>query len=211
MHSELFNWTAIVYVVGFIISLVSSVQCFLKYSDLKQNMGIDLLKIRPGMKFYLILKPIFWPLYFIIEKSPTERLSEIFFKHYGDAGHRYFGNQGIKNFVNDVFRGKNRYTNYQATRLIWVLDQKSSEYQEYIKCSDNKKSVYAGIIYAQHKEKYLLGVSLGTKECLSGSKQISRFELDQCKQMSASELKERLFQINPVKATELLNSLNQTD
>ena len=68
MHSELFNWTAIVYVVGFIISLVSSVQCFLKYSDLKQNMGIDLLKIRPGMKFYLILKPIFWPLYFFIEK-----------------------------------------------------------------------------------------------------------------------------------------------
>jgi hypothetical protein len=195
-----------VYAVGFIISLVSSVQCLLKYSDLKKNMGIDLLKIRPGMKFYILFKPIFWPLYFIIEKSPIERLSEMFFKHYGDADHCYFGNQGIKNFVNDVFRGKNRYKNYQATRLIWELDKKGSEYQEYIKHSDNTKSVCAGIICARHKEKYLLGVTLGVKECLGGSEQISRFELDQCAPLSASELKERLFQINPVKAVELLNS-----
>ena len=35
-----------------------------------------------------------------------ERLSESLFKKYGDEGHIYFGSRGLKNFLNDVFRGK---------------------------------------------------------------------------------------------------------
>ncbi|MBA4697766.1 MAG: hypothetical protein H2069_10385 [Legionella sp.] len=59
------------------------------------------------MKRYMILKTLFWPFYFIVEKSPLERLSEIFFRHYGNEGVTYLGTRGIRNFLNDLLKGKN--------------------------------------------------------------------------------------------------------
>lgn len=55
----------------------------------------------------MILKTLFWPFYFIVEKSPLERLSEIFFRHYGNEGVTYLGTRGIRNFLNDLLKGKN--------------------------------------------------------------------------------------------------------
>ncbi|HEL8628294.1 TPA: hypothetical protein U0E97_002326, partial [Legionella pneumophila] len=97
------------YIVGGLITLSYSINSFLSFQRLKIYYNNDLLLKRPDVKRYLILKPFLWPYFFVIEKNPIERFSELFFKHYGDEGHTYFRSQGLKNFLNDLFKGKNRY------------------------------------------------------------------------------------------------------
>jgi hypothetical protein len=100
------EFLVVLYVVGGLITLSYSIKSLFNFQRLKSYYNRDLLLKRPDVKIYLFLKPIFWPYFFVTEKSPTERLSELFFKHYGDEGRNYFGNQGLKNFLNDLFKGK---------------------------------------------------------------------------------------------------------
>ncbi|MBX9837846.1 MAG: hypothetical protein K2X69_05945, partial [Silvanigrellaceae bacterium] len=97
------------YFTGLLISLVRSIKKYRGIRKIKTCFDYDLLAAKPHMQSYLIMQPLLWPYYFCIEKSPFVRFSELFFKHYGDPGHTYYGTQGIKNFLNDLVKGKNRY------------------------------------------------------------------------------------------------------
>lgn len=195
------------YSLGFGITLIDSGRSFLNFQKLKRTVNVDIFAGRPDMKFYLIAKPIFWPYYFVTEKSPIERFSEFFFKTYGDEGHRYFGHHGLKNFINDVWKGKNRYRDYAAKRLTWPIEKNTKEFARFTKSfGTSEKSLHASIIYAEFKGIYLLGVTWGNKEHMTDAP-VSRFELDGCERMSRSQFMERLFDINEMRAKDLFQKL----
>ena len=198
-----------IYIFGFLIELIKSIHTIYRFQWLKQKSGIDMFAKDHRMQSYLIRKPIFWPWFFVTEKSPIERLSESLFKNYGDEGHTYFGSTGLKNFLNDVFRGKNRYKNYKIKKLIWPLDKTGKEYQDLINSFPHEKKaekLFASIIYAQFKQTYLLYVAWSSEDCLSKSNVVSRFELDCCERISHHDLRTRLLGINSEKAQEFLAS-----
>ena len=206
MSLNALHWILAIYMAGLCISVLGSIQFLLNRNAVKRTTDIDIFQTRPSLKIYLIIKPIFWPYFFIVEKGPLERISELFFKHYGEEGHIYLRSNGIKNFLRDVFQGKNRYKHYKVTRLIWPVDEQSEDYQEHQKhFPESSKFLHAEIIYAQCQQKYLVGVMWGSKECLGGDLPISRYRLDQCEPMNFLQLEQRLLQINRVKARELLN------
>ena len=205
MSLELFHWPIVIYIAGVLVCSLSCLQFMFYRSQLKKNRGIDLFQTRPDLKRYLILKPFLWPYFVITERSPIERISELFFKHYGDEGHTYFRDQGIKNFLRDVLKGKKRYKNYQVNRLIWPVEKQSSDFSENkTHVQERGKPVYAEILYAHYQNKYLLRVVSGSKECFNNETSVSRFQLDQCKLMVFSDFQQRLLEINHDRAMELL-------
>ena len=203
------NELLVIYISGFLIQLMKSIFTVFRFQKLEQESGIDMFVKDHRMKSYLIMKPIFWPWFFVTEKNPIERLSESLFKNYGDEGHTYFGSRGLKNFLNDIFRGKNRYKNYQIKKLIWTVDKNGKEYQDFINFDPfgkKEETLFASIIYAQSKQTNLLYVGWSSEACLSQSDIVSRFELDCCERISPHDLKTRLLEINPEKAQEFLTS-----
>jgi hypothetical protein len=166
----------------------------------------DLLLKRPDVKRYLIFKPILWPYFFVTEKSPTERLSELLFKHYGDEGHTYFGNQGLKNFLNDLFKGKSRYNECQIKSLCWSIDKNSQDWMDYKKIFHDD-NLYAHIIYTKIQDKYLLRVTWEKESNPRPIASVSRFDLDQCERLSEAEFKTRMKQINVTEATRLCHDI----
>ena len=112
----------------------------------------------------------------------------------------------------DIIYGKKRYQNCQAKKALWLIDTTGKEYQDCIKAYGKMaNSSHAEITYAQFKSYYLLGITLGSKDCLGDNqdaKSVSRFQLDACEKLSESQFKERLLQINAEKAQDLLGDLN---
>jgi hypothetical protein len=206
MDVSIEEFLIVLYVVGGLISLSSSIKSFLNFQRFKTYYNSDLLLKRPDIKRYLILKPILWPYFFVTEKSPTVRLSELFFKHYGDEGHTYFGNQGLKNFLNDLFKGKNRYKECQIKTLCWSIDKNSQDWMDYKKFF-NDDNLYAHIIYTKIRDKYLLRVTWEKENMPHSTASISRFELDQGQRLSESEFKIRMKQINAIEANRLIGVL----
>ena len=119
------NTFLVIYLSGFFIQVLNAFIYFQKLQRLNEQSGVDLLSTHPKMKSYLIMKPFFWPWFFMTEKNPIERISELFFKNYGDKGHTYYRSRGLKNFLNDVFLGKNRYKNYETKNLVWSVGKDS--------------------------------------------------------------------------------------
>lgn len=133
-------------------------------------------------------------------------MSETFFKHYGDKGHIYFGSQGIKNFLNDVFRGKNRYDSCVAQTLYWPIDQNNQDYLDYIRLVGNKNApVFAEILFTVFKGDYLLQVVWVKTFEPNKKKFVSRYVLDRCERLDATQFKLRLHAINSEKAQALFN------
>lgn len=118
------------YSTGVIVSFLDVIKTFFMFKKLKFFGHVDMFKSKPGMQGYLIRKVIFWPYYFVTEESPIERLSETFFSCYGNPGTRYLGSRGLKNFLNDLIRGKNRHQNYVYKVLSFKLDESCEEFQE---------------------------------------------------------------------------------
>ncbi|CEG59312.1 hypothetical protein [Legionella fallonii] len=191
-----------VYIVGGLIALCYSIHGFLSFQHLKKYYNNDLLLKRPDIRRYLILKPLLWPYFFVIEKSPIERFSELFFKHYGDEGHTYFRSQGLKNFLNDLFKGKNRYKKHQIHTLCWPIDKNSQDWIEH-KQFFKGNNFYAHIVYIKMQDEYLVRVSWEKERTPHPVDSISRFELDQGQRLSASEFKTRMQQINVNEANKL--------
>ncbi|RMW99893.1 hypothetical protein [Legionella jordanis] len=201
------EFLVVLYVVGGLITLSNSIKSLLNFQRLKTYYDSDLLLKRPDVKRYLILKPILWPYFFVTEKSPTERLSELFFKHYGDEGHTYFGNQGFKNFLNDLLKGKGRYKECQIKSLCWSIDKNSQDWIDYKKFF-NDDNLYAHIIYTKIRDKYLLRVTWEKESNPRPTASVSRYELDQCQRLSESEFKTRMKQINATEANGLCYELD---
>ncbi|HHT9859009.1 TPA: hypothetical protein ACT9JI_001805 [Legionella pneumophila] len=203
------EFLVVLYVVGGLITLSYSIKSLFNFQRLKSYYNRDLLLKRPDVKIYLFLKPIFWPYFFVTEKSPTERLSELFFKHYGDEGHTYFGNQGLKNFLNDLFKGKSRYKECQIKSLCWSIDKNSQDWMDYKKFF-NEDNLYAHIIYTKKQDKYLLRVTWEKESTSRPAASVSRFELDQCERLSEPEFKTRMKQINVTEANSLCHDIKST-
>ena len=109
----------VLYLAGFVISIAHSVKSFIYFTHLKDQQAIDLLT--GNIQRHLVLRPIFWPVFFVLEKDPLTRLSETFFKYYGEPGHVYQGNSGLFNFLNDVIKGKSRYQGFVAKRVVSMV------------------------------------------------------------------------------------------
>lgn len=193
------------YIFGLLMELIKTSFTLYRFQELKQKSGIDMLSMHPIMKSYLIKKTILWPWFFVTEKNPIERLSECFFKNYGDKDHTYLGSKGLRNFLNDIFRGINRYDNCQPNKLIWKVDKNGPEYQEHINAFGKTNiDLFATIIYAIFQDKYLIHVTWSGKNCLLYNNNISRFELDNCEQITKTDFEKRLFRINSKKAQEFM-------
>ena len=195
------------YIAGFAISAIKSFYSYCGLSLITRKANPDFFKKRPDIIVYMILKPIFWPYYFITEKSPLERISECFFSRYGEEGTRYFGDRGIKNFLNDIFRGKERYKNYIIKSVIWSVDKDSETYHDVLKFNKNfQGNLNARIHYARHHNKYLLDVAL-SEQSFEALKEISRFDLDQSQRLNEADFKDRLLNINKENTKILLDEL----
>lgn len=177
-----------VYALGFIINSYRFIIALIGFRNMKKNLYIDMFQERPDLKHYLVLKVLIWPYYFVTEKSPLERLSETFFKRYGDKGHCYYGTRGLNNFLNDLRKGKDRYKAYKIMHVVWEITSPL-----YLK--DRIKEHYAEIILAYHKGHCLLQVMLSDNP-IPSSREISRYVLDNCEKLPLSDVKNRLKMIN---------------
>lgn len=196
-------WVSVVaiYFVGMIVGMYKSYWASIGLKRLKAELGMDVLSLRADVKRYFLLKPLLWPFYFVTEKNPLERFSECFFKHYGDKGHTYFGTGGLKNFCNDLFLGKDRYSRFKTFVLHWPITNPAWLQSRELKSGE---IWYARIVCAHHHERYLMSVIM-TKADTSQSQIVSRFELDKCKRLSKTSFQNELRSINPEKAEEFLS------
>lgn len=186
----------IIYLTGFGLTLRYSIKALRGLARIDP----DILVQRPDIKLYALIKPILWPIYLFIEKHPLVFISELFFKHYGEKGHVYFGDRGIKNFFNNVFKGKKRYEHCKVTTLYWPLDKDVHHDFSFL---DNQ--AYAKIVFTKIKDSHLLGITIAKEK--RPETPISRFELDQCRRLDESTFKETLSKINVILAKELFEEL----
>ncbi|KTC83720.1 hypothetical protein [Legionella brunensis] len=178
------------YVIGFVVNLYRTYVTMIGFKNMQQTLSVNVFKERPELMRYLVLKVIFWPYYFVTEKSPLVRFSETFFKHYGDQGCRYYGTRGIANFVNDLTKGKQRYQHYKVQHFVWELNS-----PVYPKGNLQVKEHYAEIILAVHKDHCLFQMVMTDKPFRSRGK-ISRYMLDSCEKLSHEETCNRLKTVN---------------
>lgn len=150
----------------------------------------------------MVLKTIFWPFYFVVEKSPLERLSEAFFRNYGNKDVTYRGTRGLKNFLRDVFLGKNRYQGLVIEQLHWVINPENAHFKEY--CL-GKDTYYANILYTKKHDQYLLRIVIANS---IDQRAYTRFDLDECFRLNVKEFIKELVQINSQKAKNLCKQLS---
>lgn len=205
MGTEFRDISILIYLAGVFITGYKTSRALTGFKSLERQVNDPFFTRNKKLRRYLILKPLLWPYYFIIERSPLELISELFFKRYGDEGTIYFHNQGIINFFNDLLRGKDRYMNYKVNYVCWPVD-KNSSYSHSI--SMNGKEMYAEIIFAQYKNQYLLGVIGTAKYSPCPDRGISRYQLDRCERVNETELKTKLQEINYQKANELFPNIS---
>ncbi len=107
-----------------------------------------------------------------------------------------------------MLKGKNRYRGCDAQKVCFAVDKSAQAYRDYCRSMDEEYAVvYAQIIYAKFKGKYLLHViyseDLG---CLSISP-VTRFDLDECERLNAETIKQKLDAIHPEKAADIVRKL----
>ncbi len=209
MTNKLLATFILIYLAGFFIAAVQSLLKCMQLIHFRDNGGMDLLKGNSFMKSYLILRVIAWPYYLFVLSNPLVLISQCFFRHYGNDGQWYFGTKGLKNFLNDVLKGKNRYRGCDAQKVCFAVDKAALAYQDYCRSMGKEyAAVYAQIIYAKFKGKYLLHViysdDLG---CMSISS-VTRFDLDECERLNAYTIKQKLDAIHPEKAADIVRKLS---
>lgn len=188
----MFEKLLIVYMAGSVVSLAKSIHFFFTMKKLPPEIAKNFLSSR--MIRYISLKPIMWPWYFVTEKSPLARISETFFKNYGDEGCMYFGTSGLRNFLKDVVLGKNRYEGWTLERFVWPISTESEAY----KAEQDLGTKYASFVLAKKKDRFLLGVMSSDDK---REHPTSRYSLDLCAQYTDREqVLERLRYFNPEKA-----------
>lgn len=136
----------ILYLIGVFIFGLKAYKHFLMLQQTKLKDGISLLNAKPEMKPYLISYAVLWPYHLFLKSNPIELISETFFKHYGDEGHYYLGTRGIKNFFNDLLRGKNRYKNFIIKTDIFEIHKNSKIFEDHEKHFEKLDCLYVKII-----------------------------------------------------------------
>lgn len=64
--------------------------------------------------------------------------------------------RGLKNFLNDLIKGKDRYQGIVFRNLMWSIDPDN----EQLKILKDKDNYYANILYAKISKHYLLRIDL---------------------------------------------------
>jgi len=171
-----------------------SIYTAVKMLILQQAAGVDVFAQHPQMKSWLIQRVIYWPYYLFVKTNPLVLFSELLFSRYGDSGHVYFGTTGLKNFLNDLFKGKDRYKNFKVITTTIVLsstfiNKMQNEYPE----KDFPK--YAAVLLAKYSNIFLFKSALTNDERLLNLN-ASRFELDSCQRLTKEEIVTALDEMN---------------
>jgi len=195
-----------VYLVGCLFFGANSVYIGVEMLILQKTTRKNVFFQHPKMKNWLIQRVVYWPYYLFVKTNPIVLFSELFFSRYGDQGHIYYGTTGLKNFLNDLFKGKNRYKNFKVFTTTTSL---SSSFIRKMKSEypGKKFPKYASVLLAKYSECYLFKSSLASDERLLGSS-ASRFELDGCQRLTKDEVLAALNEMNPSMSHSLIEKLN---
>jgi hypothetical protein len=199
----MFEKLLIVYYVGFVAYAAKSIHFVRLMKKSERTTAKKVLS--ESMTKYLCCKTILWPWFFVVEKGPLERLSDLFFKYYGADKTINLGTQGLRNFCNDVFRGKNRYQGWRVKSLVWPLEKPVEIFPDGSK-SNSCKMRHALITLATNKERYLYMAVLSNETIPI---RVNRYWLDDCKKLSKAEVIDELRQLNPTKALEFFSEDSQ--
>lgn len=133
-------------------------------------------EIDQSKKYYLFV--LFWPAY----TNPVKLMVETIFKNYGDTNSTYTGWDGLKNFLNDIVKGRNRYKSYDHHTFQFKVEKSPDpDFEKF-------KQVF---IHVAKKDKTLLMLCSFSEEPLKDFS-FSRFELDRCGPVDHQELISKL-------------------
>ena len=172
-----------------------------------KNRGLNnMMDSHPCMKSWLINRVIFWPYFLFCKTNPIILFSQLFFSRYGDEGHIYFGAKGLKNFLNDVLRGVNRYKNYTVNSAHIYL---SPECLNRLKANHPNDPLpkYSRVIIAEYKDTYLFR-SVFTSNSTSDIS-TSRYELDECRRLTKEEVVLSINQLNSTTGIKLIERMGK--
>lgn len=194
------------YLLGCLFFGTHSIYAGVKMLVLQKAAGTNVFAQHPQMKPWLIQRVIYWPYYLFVKTNPIVLFSELFFSRYGDPGHIYRGTTGLKNFLNDLFKGKNRYKNFKIFTTTISL---TSSFINKMKNEYPGKNFpkYASVLMAKYSEGYLFKSVLANDERLLGSS-VSRFELDSCQRLTKEEVLAALDEMNPNISQNIIEKLN---
>jgi len=103
--------------------------------------------------------------------------------------------------LNDVFRGKRRYKDYDIKFFNIRCVHECNVYQEYLTyVSKPEDIVYAKVILARHTQRpdcYLFVQALHYENTAETVKDVTRYDLDRGDKVTLRELEARLRDINP--------------
>jgi hypothetical protein len=125
----------------------------------------------------------FWPAYI----NPFKRVAEKIFQNYGDKGHIYTGWKGLKNFITDLTKGKDRYSDYKHHSFVCAtskFDNPTLGKFEFINISISKK-----------EDTFLLNCLLLENESHT-SNEFSNYDLDDSPPMNQQQLVDELKKCN---------------
>lgn len=206
MEVSLTEWCLAIYFAGFILNSIRSIRRYFVFQHIKLADNLDVLTNKPFIKRELLLRPFIWPYYFVSEKSPLARLSETFFRNYGDDGQIYFGSRGIKNFLYDIFLGKDRYRDLKIMTLVCEASETNESSRILQKFIDN---LHANLVFGFYKGKYLLKVNYGREDSFLTVQTISRYMIDECERLSANRFISRIKEINPNALSDVMHRLEK--
>jgi len=160
-----------------------------------------ILMFNLGLKGYLLVKMVCWPYFLFVQTNPLTLISETFFKSYGAQGVTYCGRRGLNNFFNDVFRGKQRYKDYDIKFFNMRCIHEGKVYKEYLTyVSEPQDIVYAKVIIAKHTKKpnrYLFVQAIHFENTTETVKDVTRYDLDRGDKVTRRVLETRLRDIDP--------------
>ena len=169
-----------------------------------------LLKI--GLRRYLFYKTVFWPYYLLIETNPLDIISTTLFKDYGEPSVTSLGTDGLKNFLNDVFRGKHRYRYYEVKTFTIICSPGQKIYKEYLHyLPERTTALYAEVIVAKHTkmpDRYLVVHILHAERESTNQPVANRYDLDRCRRVTLQQLHAYLRDINPDAISAVLDGEN---
>ncbi len=159
------------------------------------------LIFKVGLHSYLLIRTLFWPYFLFFQTNPFNYLSSTLFKYYGAQGVTYCGSRGLYNLLNDVFRGKHRYKDYEIKFFNFRCVHEGKVYQEYLTyVSEPQNIIYAKVILAKHIQKpdtYLFVQAIHFEQSTETVKHVSLYDLDRGERLSRHALETRLRDINP--------------
>jgi hypothetical protein len=194
-----------IYFIGCAFLALHSIHLWAQMLGWKKHGISDIIDSHSNMKPWLINRVIWWPYFLFIRTNPLVLLSELFFSRYGDKGHKYFGTKGLKNILNDIFRGFGRYKKYTVkTASIKIDEENLYNLKQNLFFPDAPK--YTHVIIAKYKKTYLFKVNFSSVNDCKAT--VSRYELDDCQHLTKEQIISSINELNPNLSIKLIISVD---